>query len=493
MSASSTSSESGRKPTTTLPIDDEDSHEESGRSEAKAPEKTPSEAKEEKMSHIFLQSLPPLLIGGCGLIASGIFLSSSMKWSIMSHVCEVLILIPAFIGMKGNIEMSFSSRLSTMSHLGYIDENKAMWRIFLTNTALVQAQSILLSLFASVVAIAIHCFKNSFNIQRSILMTSTAVTAGSVSSLVMIVLMVLVIYACPKLGINPDNVAAPIAASIGDIVALASFIGIGTVLFNVCEGSDRLCPWSLFLLIALLLLTPVLIYLASREKKNRGVLKWGWWAPSVAVIISSFGGYALEFGMKNFDAMESFVPLIAGLGGNRCAVQASRISTSLHRSKIPIGVLPLGNLWAYLNPIRAFFSKDVDSRTAQILIVSSIPVQFFFVSMLVLVVQWAEIDAISWNFTFIGSYTLTTLVQVVILMYFTQFLVHALWRFRADPDHSSIPLITAIGDLLGIVLLLALFATLMQLNSESVWFKPDRQFSGDHCGRRTYAKEDQTR
>lgn len=47
------------------------------------------------------------------------------------------------------------------------------------------------------------------------------------------ILMVGVIILSRKLNINPDNVATPIAASLGDVTSLAILSGISTLLFGI--------------------------------------------------------------------------------------------------------------------------------------------------------------------------------------------------------------------------------------------------------------------
>ncbi len=44
----------------------------------------------------------------------------------------------------------------------------------------------------------------------------------------------MVVFYSLKLSINPDNVATPIAAALGDLVTLALFAGIGSFLY-VCR------------------------------------------------------------------------------------------------------------------------------------------------------------------------------------------------------------------------------------------------------------------
>ena len=59
-------------------------------------------------------------------------------------------------------------------------------------------------------------------------------------------------------------------------------------------------------------------------------------------------------------------------------------------------------------------------------------------------------------------------LQVVILLFIASWLVHWLWMRGNDPDNFSIPYLTAIGDLLGTVLLLAVFLLLYAVNDKSI-------------------------
>jgi len=54
-------------------------------------------------------------------------------------------------------------------------------------------------------------------------------------------------------------------------------------------------------------------------------------------------------------------------------------------------------------------------------------------------------------------------VQVILLLYIANWLVHLLWRRGSDPDSSAIPYLTAMGDLLGTVLLALAFFILSMM------------------------------
>lgn len=48
--------------------------------------------------------------------------------------------------------------------------------------------------------------------------------------------MIGVVLLSKKLGINPDNVATPVAASLGDLTTLALLAAVGKFVFMVVEG-----------------------------------------------------------------------------------------------------------------------------------------------------------------------------------------------------------------------------------------------------------------
>lgn len=66
----------------------------------------------------------------------------------------------------------------------------------------------------------------------------------------------------------------------------------------------------------------------------------------------------MDLAVDKFDGIAKFQPVINGVGGNLVAVQASRISTSLHMDS-QLGELPEGSETACLSPFRVFFSRGM--------------------------------------------------------------------------------------------------------------------------------------
>lgn len=62
-------------------------------------------------------------------------------WTVFEEVSLLFILVPALLGLKGNLDMCLASRLSTQVNLGNMESKRDIWAQIVANVALVQVSN----------------------------------------------------------------------------------------------------------------------------------------------------------------------------------------------------------------------------------------------------------------------------------------------------------------------------------------------------------------
>ncbi|XP_064399874.1 solute carrier family 41 member 1-like isoform X2 [Halichondria panicea] len=440
--------------------------EDSGISELGPEEHTNPGTKPEKLCTVLLQVGIPFVIAGFGMMAAGLLLDAVQHWTVYQEVNEIFILVPALLGLKGNLEMTLASRLSTAANLGQLDSWANRFKLGWGNLALIQAQALVVAGLATVFSLVLG---RDLEVAHQLMLGASAMGAASVASVILGSIMILVIILSHSLSINPDNVATPIAAALGDLVTLGLLSLLARGLYdlgdhtisaattdsalsssiNVTLEQGSVITASSCILVGLIVLIPLWMAFAYRNTSTRAVLFIGWVPVIVAMLISSSGGWVLSFAVNKWKGIAVYSPIINGVGGNLAAVQASRISTSLHQTAHSPGQ-PLTSDLQYKGPCSSFFSKqNIHARTARILISLVIPGSIVFLS----VIQLVGAGHTTQSYLFVVGYMVCALIQVVLLLLIADWGVHKIWSWGYDPDNIAIPFLTALGDLLGTGLL----------------------------------------
>ncbi|KAJ2940986.1 hypothetical protein O0L34_g13112 [Tuta absoluta] len=414
-------------------------------SEADAEKQPLSGKKEERWYTTLMQVSVPFFIAGCGTIGSGLVLGHVRDWDVFVQVSAIFVLVPSLSGLKGNLDMCLASRLSTQANLGNMESGKEVISMVIGNISLVQVQAIVAATVVSLFAIIMNTITDrTFNGDYVLLVIASAVFTATTTCFVLDFVMVMVIYASHKLKVNPDNVATPLAASIGDIVSNSVLAVTAQYMFEQIQKS----LWQpITLMCVYYSLLPLWVFVVYRNKYTKKVLTTGWTPVISALFISGVGGIVLDQAVDRFRGYEVFQPIVNGIGGNLVCVQSSRLATHLHSTAIP-GILPENTrIWEW--PWKTLFFGTTAAKVARMLLILALCGQIIF--MIVADAVFQGFVSIGWAFGI--TYVMCSLLQVMVLLYLAYVLIHLMWKKKKDPDNAAIPYLTALGDLLGSVFL----------------------------------------
>ncbi|XP_065350312.1 solute carrier family 41 member 1-like [Cloeon dipterum] len=413
----------------------------------------------ESHRQILAQVTLPFLAAGMGMVGAGVCLSIVQHWTVFEQLPEVLILVPPLLGLKGNLEMTLASRMSTAANMGEFKTRRGKFEIVFGNMALLQVQAIVVGLLAAVIAFVmdIELTKSVQWNHLTLLAASGSVTA-SLASLILGSITSAVIILSNMCNINPDNIATPIAGALGDITALVILSVTASLFYSIIGTHDWVYPVVCAVLISLL---PIFIIIARRNKFTKDVLKHGWTPIIIAMLIQVTAGLILDIVANRTKDVAIFQPVVNGVAGNLVAIQASKMSTFLHQVT-KLGVLPAG-MRIFLSPKTVFFSKEQLSTTARSLMILVVPGHLIFTY----TISFAEQHGTSLHPLFILFYLVAVFIQITIVIYCTSVLTHFFWSREKDPDNNTIPYMTAIGDFLGILFMGLVFEILRVMAVET--------------------------
>ncbi|KAI9207216.1 uncharacterized protein BJ171DRAFT_493916 [Polychytrium aggregatum] len=378
----------------------------------------------DRWSKLVAESLPSVLMSLGGLMMTGALLNAVQTWDAFTNVSELFVLLPTLLGLKGNLEMNLASRLGTASSLGHLDLPASRTSLVVGNIALVQIQAACVAGIASIWSILLSFISNDYHFNsaaNSALICASAILTATSASLSLGLGTCAVVIVCKLVNLDPDNIATPVASSLGDLITLMTFGGLSTLLYRYHES-----PLSIVLIVAVLSMLPVWTWITLHNEHVREVLKTGWSPLVASMLISTFAGMVLEQYLDSYIGLAILVPVMNGICGTFSCIYASRLSTSLHKSG----------------------SMKLDHAPFTLFTVN------IFVQAMFLGIVWAtNLGNTNISLLFAVMYMTVSVTVGMALLIVTRGLISVLWSMQLDPDNYAFSLITALGDVLGTIFL----------------------------------------
>jgi len=158
---------------------------------------------------VLSQMLIPFTVAGIGSVFAGVVLQKVVKWSVFENIPQLEIMVPAFLGLIGNIETTLASRLSTQANLGRMDTWSGIKEIMFGNVLVVQCQSSTVGLFAAFASVVISSIqqstRNSISFDNVIVLAVSSVVTSMIANTLLMTTISLVIIIARKFRVNPGK------------------------------------------------------------------------------------------------------------------------------------------------------------------------------------------------------------------------------------------------------------------------------------------------
>jgi mgtE-like transporter len=341
----------------------------------------------------------------------------------------LLVLVPAAIGMRGNIFGALGSRLSTSIHTGTFGLSRrsdtVVGQNVLAAVVLTTVTAVILAAIAKVVSVALG-LSGTIPVLDLVVIS---VVGALLSSVVVLVFTLGLAAGSVRYGWDLDNVNAPLVASVGDVVGLPS-LWLATLLIGFGAVTDVLA----IVLVAMSVAALAVALRSSLELLVR-IVQESVPILCLAGLISVVAGIAIERRLDAFTALPALLVLLPGhlssagaLGG----VLANRLATKIHLGVVQVAAMPGREArsdisFVVLLAVPVFAANAVVAEAAANLIGVASPGLGLLVAA-----------------SLIGG-LLAVVFAVLIAYYGTLIAV----RLGVDPDTYGVPMVTSSIDLVG--------------------------------------------
>ncbi|NJE41775.1 cation transporter [Thermococcus sp. GR6] len=371
----------------------------------------------EKVKQAYRVSLPSLVVSLIIGFFGGTFLGKYLE-KISRDYPGLLVILPGMMGLRGNVFGSMASRFSTMLYLGDLEPSLREKKVL---------KNIVIAMLLSLIPVTILW---AIGVIQGIRYHALQILLIVVSSTILVSLILgyftafVTIFAFRK-EVDPDSMAAPLVASMGDLLTIPALIA-----FILLLETSKETFWGSNLILILLFL---LLLAISRVRKAEIVeFKELFTIITALALLSLISGFTLQ---RFSDLIGASIilgfayPSILSSFGNYGSIIAAKTSTALH----------LGEIDGYLSkePFMEILALFLTTPIVGVLInVFGAGIAHF--------IAGAEPRIVY-------ELTLSYPLMALFIMLYSYTISYFLFQKNIDPDNVAIPLISNNSDIFGTI------------------------------------------
>ncbi|HEX5367323.1 MAG TPA: magnesium transporter [Acidimicrobiales bacterium] len=276
------------------------------------------------------QSLVALGLNSSTSLLAGAFLGAITP-TLARHP-GLLVLVPAAIGLRGNIFGAFGNRLSTAIHTGTYRWSLRREAVLGQNVLAAMLLTMGISLVLAVVAKAIAVGMGLAGSISLLSMATVSIVGGVLGSVVVLAASLALTAGAVRFGWDLDNVTAPLVSTLGDVLTLPA-LWLATFLLGI--------PVVTPVVGTVLVVASLAFLVAGWRSSTSGLRRIVHESVPVLVVagcVSAGAGVTLEKSFARFDALPALLVLVpahlsssGALGG----VLSGRLSSKLFLGLVP--------------------------------------------------------------------------------------------------------------------------------------------------------------
>jgi mgtE-like transporter len=384
------------------------------------------------------QGFVALFISSGGDLLAGLALASMTQT--LNRLPGLFVLVPAAIGMRGNIFGALGSRLGTSIHAGTFeptlrDRRGVVYQNVYSATVLTLVSSLFLGVAARTISVAIGL--RSISVADFV---AISILGGVLGSVVVGSATIAMANLSNRRRWDMDAVAAPLVTAIGDVVTIPALWAASYL------AQIRYVTAGIALVAGLFCAVVTVRGLMTRLPLARRVILESLPILGLAGVLNIFAGAIVERRLDVFSAFPALFVLVppfledtGALGG----ILASRLASKLHLGVISPRLVPepaaiLDTSIIFLFSISVFFFVGVSAWAVSALRGSQGPG-----------------SAMLGFGTIVGIAMVAGLMATVLAAIVAYLAAVATYRFGLDPDNHGIPIVTSTMDFLGTATLVA--------------------------------------